>query len=234
MADDHFNPQAPYRILAEVLRLQRWAAGESIDAATIFGLEHGVESVIDRLFECRDWLDRDTQERAEDIIEAVEAGSQSTDGMSIKNRLQTDQIDESDFSSVLKLLLLEGRFTDGVTAIIEGRGSVFAGIKQSRPSEQQWRGNLHYIELVDCSSGEKMKLHAVYASAVPCVGDTVTPEGGQQMRVIEVEHMIATVDHNIGFPQKIMTPHVYLVADDDGDEETTVPICDDAGEFSRQ
>jgi hypothetical protein len=34
------------RILAELLRLQPWAGGESVSAARIYGLMHGFESVI--------------------------------------------------------------------------------------------------------------------------------------------------------------------------------------------
>ena len=81
------------RLLAEVLRIQKWAAGEAISASRIFGLMHGIESVCRQESESFG-ISEAVQDKVEDILEEIETGTQKTDGMSIKDRLRADGIDE--------------------------------------------------------------------------------------------------------------------------------------------
>nr|WP_123784771.1 hypothetical protein [Pirellula staleyi] len=200
-------------ILAEVLRLQRWAGGEHVPADRIFGLMNGFESVVDQESESFG-ISRDTQDKVENLLEDVEYGTQSTDGMAIKDRLRRDHVAESDAGRVMQLCRLQSRFVDSVNAIANGVGSVFAYITRRRQPEQNWFGSLHYIELVDCTEGVRKKLHAVFAPAIPRVGEYVTPENGPAMRVVGVDHVVASQGDDESVVHNILIPHVLLEMDD--------------------
>jgi len=197
------------RILAETLRLQRWAGGESVSADRIFGLMHGFESVIRQEAEGFG-ISEDTQEKVEDLLEDVEAGRQSTDGRSIKDRLHREKIDEIDAEKVMLLCRLQSRFTESIEKIAEGKGCVFPRLRRPRHPEQDWFGAIHYMELVDCSEGVRKKMHAVFAPVVPRVGEFVTPQSGSQMRVVAVEHVAITQGDSEGVSQPCLVPHVML------------------------
>jgi hypothetical protein len=101
------------KILAEVLRLQRWAAGNgTLSAARIFGLVRGFESVVDE--EQSDGISRETQEKIEDLLQDVDDGKQAVDGQAIKSRLRTIGVSDSVANDVMKLCCLQGRFADTV------------------------------------------------------------------------------------------------------------------------
>jgi hypothetical protein len=205
-------------ILAEILRLQRWAGGDSVSAARTFGLMHGIESVI-RLETESFGISEETQRKVEDILDDVENGKQSTDGMSLKDRLRDDGVRESDASTVMELCRLQSRFGEAIDKIIQNAGSVFAHLASSDLPEQGWYGALHYMELVDCSEGAPKKMHAIFAAAVPRVGEFVTPQGGSQMRVAAVEHVAITIGSREGLSQHCLIPHVCLLPIDKDDYE---------------
>ena len=200
------------QILAELLRLQRWAGGESVSAARIFGLMHGFETVIREESEGFG-VTEETQEKVEDLLEEVENGKQPVSGRSIKDRLRREKIKDSDAKRVMLLCLLQSRFTEAVEKIAKAR--VFAGLKAPRLPEQDWFGALHYMELVDCTKDVHKKLHAVLAPAIPRVGEIVTPQNGSQMRVVEVEHVAITQGESEGILQPSLVPHIYLEAIDE-------------------
>ena len=161
------------KLLAEILRIQRWAGGESVSADRIFGLMHGFETVLREEAEGFG-ISAETQEKVEDLLDDVEAGKQSTDGMSIKDRLHADGVNENDAAKVMTLYRLEDRFIDGIEKIAQG--NVFPGLKRPKLPEQGWRGALHYMELVDCTEGAYTKLHAAFAPALPRRRDCNTTE----------------------------------------------------------
>lgn len=206
------------RILAEILRLQRWAGGESVTADRIFGLMHGFESVIGR--EAGGFgISEETQRKVEDLLEDVENGQQPADGLSIKDRLHREKIDDISAENVMLLCRLQSRFIEGIEEIAQGQGCVFPRLHRPRQPEQDWFGALHYIELVDCTEGVHQKLHAVFAPAVPRVGEFVTPQNGSRMRVIAVEHVAITQGHSEGVSQPSLVPHVLLeVIDENGEQ----------------
>lgn len=205
------------RILAEILRLQRWAGGESVSADRIFGLMHGFESIIREESEGFG-ITQETQEKVEDLLEDVEADKQSTDGSAIKDRLHRNDIDEIDAENVMLLCRLQSRFIEGIEKISQGRGCVFPRLYGPRLPEQDWFGALHYMELVDCTEGVHKKMHAVFAPAVPRVGEFVTPENGSQMRVVAIDHVVITQGESEGMSQPTLVPHILLeTIDDDGD-----------------
>ncbi len=202
------------RILAEVLRLQRWAGGESVSADRIFGLMHGFETVLRQESESFG-VSEETQEKMEDLLEDVEAGKQSPDGPSIKDRLRRDGIDETDAGRVILLCRLQSRFTEGIEKIAQGQGCIFPSLRQHRLPEQDWFGALHYMELVDCTEGVHKKMHAVFAPAIPRVGEFVTPQNGSAMRVTGVDHVAITQGDSEGVSQNCLVPHILLEAIDD-------------------
>ncbi len=205
-------------LLAEVLRLQRWAGGEHVSADRIFGLMHGFESVIEQETESFG-ISEETQRKVEDLLEDVDFDRQSTMGMAIKDRLRSDGIKETDAGKVMQLCRLQSRFGPAIDKIIEGQGSVFASLGRRRLPEQDWFGALHYMELVDCTEGARNKMYAVFAPAVPRVGEILTPQQGSNMRVVGVDHLVINQGEQEGLSQHCLVPHVLLEAIEDGEAE---------------
>lgn len=202
-------------ILAEVLRLQRWAGGESVSADRIFGLLHGFESTLDQ--EAGSFgISRELQDKVEDIIEDVEHGRQSADGMAIKQRLLRDDIDETDAGHVIKLCILQGRFREG-TEKLTSASSHFHYLTSLDAPELQWLGSLHYLELVDCTEETQTKLHGCFAPTIPRIGEVLTPENGSPMRVVDVEWVVISQGNDAGLRQNVLVPHVYLECESDQD-----------------
>lgn len=205
------------RTLAEILRVQRWAGGDSVPADRIFGLMHGFESVLRQERESFG-IAEETQEKVEGLLEDIEAGNQSTDGHAIKGRLRRDEIDELDASRVIQLCRLQCRFTDAIEKIIQGKGRVFPSLRKSRLPEQNWFGALHYMELVDSTEGVHKKMYAVFAPAIPRVGEIVTPQGGSQMEVVAVDHVAITQGDSEDQGQPYLVPHIILKAFNDDED----------------
>jgi hypothetical protein len=205
------------RLLAEILRLQRWAGGHAIPADKIFGLMHGFKSVLRE--ETDGWgITADLQDKVEDMLEDVEDGTQSTDGLAIKDRLDRDGLDETKASLIMRLCLLQSRFVEGVKKVASGRGSVFAHILLQSPPASDWFGALHYMELVDSTEGVQKPMHAVFSASVPHVGEIVEPQRGQRMQVIEVVYVAAKLGESENVPQAILIPYVSLKPLEDPDE----------------
>ncbi len=183
-------------VLAEILRLQRWAGGDSALAARMHGLLNGFETIIRQENESFG-VSEEIQEKVEDIIDEVERGEQSADGWHIKQRLLRDDIDETVASKVIKQCMLEGRFGDGIEKLISD-SSHFSHLKSEYVEELQWTGALHYIELVDTTENSHKKLHGCFAPGVPRVGDVITPENGEPMVVTEVEWQAYTPERETG------------------------------------
>lgn len=200
------------RTLAEIIRLQRWAGGESVPADRLFGLLHGFESVVEAEAERCKGISKATQENVEDVLKDVEAGRQNSESLSIEARFHALRISETDAHSVMQLCLLQSRFTDGIRMIAEAHGSRFKTLRHSTfdSDERSWRGALHYLELYDTTDGVRKKLHTAYAAAVPRVGEMVTPEIGSSMRVVAVDHVVSKYDEHTAAPILVLTPYVIL------------------------
>lgn len=206
------------QILAEIVRLQRWAGGDAVDPSRIFGLMHGFESVISEEVASFGVSAAD-EEKIRDLLEAIEDGRQSPEGMHIKSQLRELKVDESTARNVMEYFWLGNEYGEALDQIANAKGS-FASFKDNRQPEDDWFGSLHYCELVDTTEGAHRKLHAVFTAAVPQVGDFVTPQNGPSMRVVSVDYVVATPDDRRGSKQAILIPHVMLEAieDDDRDE----------------
>jgi len=202
---------ATARILAEVLRLQRWAGGAPLDAARIFGLLHGFESVLRE--QKQEGISETTQEAVEDLLHEIESNGQVPDGLALKDRLNRQGIDEVVAERVMQLCRLQGRFVEAVDKVAAAQGSTFATLKRNRPPEEDWFGPLHFMELFDSTEGAKKKLHAVFGPSVPRVGETVTPERGSPMEVVAVDYAIVCREESNQNP--ILIPNVILEAIDD-------------------
>jgi hypothetical protein len=200
------------KLMAEILRLQRWAGGEIVPSDRIFGLMHGFESVLNE--ENTYGISRETQDKVEDMLEDVESGRQSTDGPAIKGRLWKEKVSETDAKMVMQLCILESRFDDAIKKIISGRGSVFVSLRSKRSSEMDWFGALHYVELVDCTDGANKKMHGAFSSCVPRIGEDVEPEQGSLMRVKSVIHVAVKKTQDSHERQVLLIPHVMLEAVD--------------------
>lgn len=201
-------------MLAEVLRLQRWAGGDSVSAAHIFGLMHGFETELRQEREGFG-ISEDTQTKVEDMLDDVERGKQSTDGPAIKERLRQNGVEETDAHYVMQLCRLRSRFLEGVSKVVGGKGSVFLGLDRLRLPEGDWFGALHYVELLDCTEDTRTPMHAVFCPTVPRVGEIVQPQNGSSMRVVGVEHRVISQGDQEGISQHYLVPHVLLTPDDD-------------------
>jgi hypothetical protein len=197
------------RLLAELLRLQRWTGGDAVSAERIFGLLHGFETTIRQENESFGISD-ELRNKMEDVLEDVEHGKQATDGPSIKDRLHSDGIDEMDAVTIMTFCRLGSRFTEGVDKIASGLGSVFPTANKPRFPERDWIGAPQYMELVDCTEGQRAKMHAVFATSLPREGELVTPQNGSTMIVVGVEHVVITQDDHEGMRHPRMIPHVLL------------------------
>lgn len=197
------------RTLAELLRIQRWAGGDSVSADRIFGLMHGFETVL-RQERTSFGIAADKQEKIEHLLEEIESGSQSADCLSIKDRLRRDGITDTEAACVMNFCRLQSRFIDGIEQVMQGRGKGFSSLGNAQLPEQEWVGALHYMELFDATEGAHKKMHAVFAPAVPRVGECVTPQGGSRMRVIAVDHVVLIQGRSEGHAQPCLVPHVIL------------------------
>ncbi len=199
------------RVLAEVLRLQRWAGGESVSAARIFGLMRGFETVLRAERECKG-IDEATQDAVEDVLQEIDESEAALDGHSLKHIFYQLKIDETVAEDVMRLCQLQSRFNDAIKRIAEAPGSPFSTLARGeRPPELNWFGSLHYMELVDC---DRRKLHSVFAPAVPRIGEYVRPEAGSLMRVVDVEYQVTKMDDG----HRILVPFVYLEEQEDNNE----------------
>jgi hypothetical protein len=205
-------------VLAELLRIQRWAGGDSVSSARIFGLMHGVESVIRKEHESFG-ISEETQDKVEDL-EDIESGKQSINDMAIKDRLDRDGVRETQAATVIELCRLQGRFTDAVEQLIGNPSATFGYLQRSVPPEHSWFGSLHYMELVDCTEGAKKKMHAVVAASVPRVGETITPQSGSTMHVVGVDYVIVNQSRQEGLSQHALVPHVLLEGLESGEART--------------
>lgn len=200
------------QILAEVVRLQRWAGGDAVSAARLFGLLHGFESVLDE--ERESAIGRATQDKVERMLEDVEMGKQSPDNLAIKGRLHQTKVSESDAGRIMQLCLLQSRLIEGIRKIAEAPGSRFTSLLRYFSEECEWRGALHYVELYDTTDGARRKLHGAFTAAIPREGEIVTPERGSPMRVVAVEYVVGKLDEKGESPYLLLMPHVILEAID--------------------
>ena len=231
MSDPRSSRSIPSpRILAELLRLQRWAGGDAVTADRIFGLMHGFETVIAEEKESFG-ISRETQSKVEDMLEDVERGKQSTDGYDIKQRLLEDQIDESTAAKVLELCRLQSRFTEAYEKLTAPE-SYFPGLAGNRLPERDWFGALHYVELIDCTEEAHKTMHSCFSPAVPREGEYVAPENGPPMRVVEVRYEMISLGDGEGQRQPILVPFVYLENEDDLEDEADDDILDELDEPS--
>jgi hypothetical protein len=198
-------------ILAEILRIQRWAGGDRVCAARIFGLMHGIESVV-RQENDSFGISEEKQRKIEDLLEDIDSGRQSTDGMAINDRLRRDGVDTNEAATIMELCRLEGRFDGAIDSLIRGKGSAFRRLERSGLPEQDWFGALHYMELIDCTKGARKQMYAVFAPTVPRVGEIVTPQRGSTMQVVGVDHVVTDQATQLGLSQHCLVPHVLLEA----------------------
>lgn len=201
-------------ILAELLRLERWEGGDSVEAARIFGLLHGFETMISQEVESFG-ISAEAQAKVESLLQEVENDETPSDAMSVKQRLLGDGVDEADAAKIVELSRMQGLFPDAVDKLISEPGSLFHHLKRTTPPEKNWFGATHFMELVDCTAGARNKLHGVFAPAVPRVGEIVVPEGGSKMVVIGVEHHMAPQGIQEGIPTHHLIPYVLLKAVDE-------------------
>ena len=196
------------KVLGEVLLLHRWAGGESVPLARLYGLAHGVESVLRQ--EKAKTISEETQEKIEDILQEVERNQLSPDGMTIEDRLRQDEIDEIDAKIIMRLCVLQSRFGEGVEKIANSEGSAFSNVLDDRSKTVDWYGALHLIELID-ESGNTKPL-TVSTPFIPRIGEVVETHKGTPMIVTDVSYFVMPVKDALEgkYPQRILFPTVMM------------------------
>ena len=195
--------------MAELLRLQRWTAGDSVSAERLYGLQHGFECELQQEQESFGISD-ELRNKMEDVLQDVLDGKQATDGPSVKDRLHRDGIDEMKAKSIMIFCRLGSRFPDAIDQILNGQGSIFRSLKSSQFPEREWLGAPQYMELIDCTEGQRVKMHAVFAPSLPREGELVTPQNGSTMIVVGVDHVVTSQDTHEGMAYHRMIPNILL------------------------
>ncbi|MCA9050049.1 MAG: hypothetical protein KDA89_15035, partial [Planctomycetaceae bacterium] len=131
---------------------------------------------------------------------------------SIKDRLLSDDVTETDAATIMELCRLENRFGPAIDKLSIDAASVFPGLSRPRLPEQDWYGAIHFIELVDCTEDARKQLHGVFAPTVPRLGEIVKPQNGSPMRVVGVEYEICPQDKDKGLSHNYLIPTVLLQA----------------------
>ena len=161
------------RTLADILHLHRWAGGDQVDLATIFGLAKGIESVIRETLPEEDGISSETQRKIEDILDDVDRGKQSTDSISLKNRLHREGISDTDAITIMRLCILQRRFTSAIKKISEGPGGTFESIFMEKTETSNWDGAKIYMELVLETDEGRLETIPTFAPCLPRVGETI-------------------------------------------------------------
>ncbi|AMV33759.1 hypothetical protein VN12_16640 [Pirellula sp. SH-Sr6A] len=200
-------------LLAEILRLRRWASGNPQLLARAFALESGFESA----FSSEEYefsVSIDQQEAVEDFLDAIDKDPNEPNSMYVKDELRRLGLDESVAWAVLELCLLEGRFVTAIRKLTEP-GMPFHGLKGGIENGSDWLGALHYLELFDGTPETHKKLHACFSPAVPRVGERIVPRNGSAMRVVDVEYQVVKEGSGNIKGMTILMPCVYLEPESD-------------------
>ena len=161
------------RTLSDILHLHRWAGGDQVDLATIFGLAHGIESVIRETLPDTRGISSETQSKIEDVLDDVDRGTQAIDAISLKNRFHRDGISEDDAINIMQLCLLQSRFTSAIKKISEGPGGTFSTIFSEKTETSNWDGAKIYMELVLETDKGRLETIPTFAPCLPRVGETI-------------------------------------------------------------
>jgi hypothetical protein len=208
----HKNSLTLSRLLGELLLLQHWAGGNAVEPHRVFGLINGFESCLENELEEMHGrgISRETQERVENLLEAIDHGDESAAPTSVNDWLRREGIDKSVAAKVMQLCRLQDHLCDPIEQVVQAPGSQFTSLKRRQMlPDNQWYGALHYVELVDTSGESNKKLHAVFTPNVPRIGEYIQPEGGQKMIVVDVGYVVMTMDDR-GTSHPVLVPHVYL------------------------
>ncbi|MCL2622384.1 MAG: hypothetical protein FWD31_01855, partial [Planctomycetaceae bacterium] len=158
------------RTLSDILHLHRWAGGDQVDLAMIFGLAKGIESVIRKTLPEEDGISSETQRKIEDVLDDVDRGNQPTDSISLKNRLHREGISDTDAITIMQLCILQSRFTDAIKKISEGPGGTFSTIFSEKTETSNWDGAKIYVELILENDDGRLETIPTFTPCLPRVG----------------------------------------------------------------
>lgn len=208
------------RVLAEVLRLQRWAgAWDEASPARLFGLMHGFESALRKEFADEGeeilgiGISEETENVVEEILQQIDQAIESErplDGQWLKGQLWEKSVSETDAIQIMRFLKLQNHLVEAIDAVAPWIHAPLA--RPEAADETRWFGGLQYMELYDTTEGARKKLHSAFAASVPRVGEIVEPENGSAMAVVKVSHVARTERDSNGFKRLILVPHVDLEA----------------------
>lgn len=202
-------------LLAEVLRIHRWAGSNEATAAKVFGLLHGIETVINPDDAEPMGISRETQDKFDDILDEIESTSQPANGMSLKARLRSDGIDEVDAKTLLDYYRLSGKFAEAIDMIAQADGSIYTS-RTVNSDERNWRGGLNYFEICYDLPDGTHKTIGVFSPTVPRIGETVNLRDQQAMRVVDVVYLLCDDDEPTNGSTQYLLAHVIVEPAVDG------------------
>ena len=204
------------KTLSDVLHLHRWMGGDQVDLATIYGLANGIESIVKE--SVPRGISRKTQDKIEDILQDVDEGNQPPDSLAMKGRFHRDRICEDDAIAVMRLCILQSRFTNVIKKIAESDGSVFSSVFGHRTETSDWDGAKIYMELVVDLGKKKPEMFSTFAPCVPRVGETIDlsdlfekKAGSMWMEVVGIEYGAHRQEDPLdNHPMAKLTPYIIL------------------------
>lgn len=201
-------------LAGELITLQRWAGGDGVSLAKLHGFVNRIESVMNE--EVPSLITCEEQREVEDMLDLIDRGKLTTDGMTIKKYMVRKGIDEVVASKIIRLCYLQNRFPD-VIEKLDQPDSHFHGVLDSPVSTDAWYGATHYVEIADTSGHTKPM--SVLSPCVPRIGEIVETHHGSPMRVIEVVYH-AQPDNDPLNPHRraVLVPTVMLEPIEDPSE----------------
>ena len=214
------------RTLSDILHLHRWAGGDQVDLATIFGLANGIESVIRETLPEENGISSETQDKIEDILVDVDKGKESTDSLFLKQRFHREGISDTDAITIMQLCILQGRFT-GVIKKISEAGGAYSTVFMGKTKSSEWDGAKIYMELVLETGKDRLEIISTFAPCLPRVGETIDlsylfdkKAGEMRMEVVgigyDAHRMKDPLDKH---PMAQLIPHVFLVPCESEDDQ---------------
>ena len=207
------------KTLSDILHLHRWMGDDQVDLATIYGLANGVESVVkESIPQC---ISRKTQDKIEDILQEVDEEKQSPEYLELKTRFHSDRISEDDARTIMRLCILQGRFTNVIKNIAESRGSLFRTVLGERTKTSDWDGAKIYMELVVDLGKQKPEMIATFAPCIPRIGETIDlcdifeedkkEAGSMWMEVVGIEYGAHRLEDPLdNHPMAKLIPYIIL------------------------
>jgi hypothetical protein len=206
------------RLLAEIL-MGTTRQQYQVDAATLFGLRHGFERVIDEMLSGERPISRETEDAIVEVVDSMAEDTASASALELERILLKQGISRQTILAVLRYLFLKGQDYEDIVHAIERSSRVPSEYRNlTRVEVDGPAADLFPIEIVEVDDdGQMLKKTETYTNTVPRLGEFISPDRGQRQVVIEVVYRVSK-RHPERVPSPTLTPFVIIQDGDDVDE----------------